>query len=574
MEIKLTKVMRDSIEDVLMFEPFNLSERSSHWKSVVEFDLRDFDKSAIERLKEAVDKNLSVRGMKTLSTDLKMYLSVAFNVESAKTTRMTGVKKAEIVFYNRFAPLERRHLYHRNEDGDEVRWHAYDLDQITYHPKAKYSPEHLTFHLTYIKRGEERTRAFSLYAGDIVGNSPDYALEGAGWKLENAVLRDNYLEELEVYDSYVDAIGKQFFATGLASDDVKDDSAWRWGGSSFIVMDKDGEKAQVVIDVESESDKQQNKRPGRAQSKSSSYWRKANALILKVNGRTDQIDEEDLEETENELEVEVPIHPYVTIFDLKRHSRFSIHVGNLQEYVYEEGIRSKLVLPEEHTQVLECLMSQDKSEFSDVVKNKSGGTIILSQGPPGTGKTLTAEIYAEAMKKPLYTVQCSQLGLTLDSLEKNLTRVLKRGSRWNAVTLLDEADVYVYHRGNDLHQNAVVGVFLRILEYHTGVLFLTTNRSDLVDDAILSRCTVRIPYGIPKPSDQKKIWKNIATSNGINLEDDQIDSIVTVHNDLSGRDIKNLLKLILMVYKDPKLIDCETVSKMRTFKPTTKVVNE
>lgn len=574
MEIRLTKAMKVALQDFIVLEPFNLDLRHCHYQSVTSFDLRDFTKENIEALKAEVDKNLHVRGMKTLSTDIKMYLSVAFNIGEAKAIRMTSVKKAEIIFYSRFAPLERRHLYRRCADGgSEVRWLAYNLESISWHPKEKYSPEHLTFHLTYIKRGEERGLNFSLYPLDIIGNSPDYAIEAAGWKFENPVLRDNYLEETEIYESHVDAIGRQFYATGLASDDVNDDSSWRWRGDAMIVMDKDDEKAQVVIDVETESDKHRNKKAGSNKAKSSSYWKKANELLLKVNGKTDNIEDEDLaeENEENELEVEVPLHPYVTVFDLKRHSRFSIHIGNLTEYVYDANVRNKLVLPEEHTQVLECLMSQDKSQFSDVVKNKSGGTIILSQGPPGTGKTLTAEIYAEAMQKPLYTVQCSQLGLSLDSLEKNLTRVLSRGSRWNAVTLLDEADVYVYHRGNDLHQNAVVGVFLRILEYHTGVLFLTTNRGDLVDDAILSRCTVRIPYGVPTVANQKKIWKNISQANGVDLSEDQIDSIVQIHNDLSGRDIKNLLKLVLMVYRDPKMINCDTISKMRTFKPTTKV---
>ena len=29
---------------------------------------------------------------------------------------------------------------------------------------------------------------------------------------------------------------------------------------------------------------------------------------------------------------------------------------------------------------------------------------------------------------------------------------------------------------NDVKRNAMVGIFLRLLEYHQGVLFLTTNR--------------------------------------------------------------------------------------------------
>ena len=43
--------------------------------------------------------------------------------------------------------------------------------------------------------------------------------------------------------------------------------------------------------------------------------------------------------------------------------------------------------------------------------------------------------------------------------------------------LLDEADVYLERRSiNDLMRNSLVSIFLRLLEYFQGILFLTTNR--------------------------------------------------------------------------------------------------
>lgn len=48
---------------------------------------------------------------------------------------------------------------------------------------------------------------------------------------------------------------------------------------------------------------------------------------------------------------------------------------------------------------------------------------------------------------------------------------------WGAVLLLDEADVYLERRSiNDLMRNSLVSIFLRLLEYFQGILFLTTNR--------------------------------------------------------------------------------------------------
>lgn len=40
--------------------------------------------------------------------------------------------------------------------------------------------------------------------------------------------------------------------------------------------------------------------------------------------------------------------------------------------------------------------------------------------------------------------------------------------------LLDEADVFLENRGHaDMRRNAVVAVFLRMLEYYSGILILT-----------------------------------------------------------------------------------------------------
>ena len=45
------------------------------------------------------------------------------------------------------------------------------------------------------------------------------------------------------------------------------------------------------------------------------------------------------------------------------------------------------------------------------------------------------------------------------------------------VVLFDESDVFLEERSQaDLHRNALVSVFLRVLEYYDGILILTSNR--------------------------------------------------------------------------------------------------
>jgi hypothetical protein len=61
---------------------------------------------------------------------------------------------------------------------------------------------------------------------------------------------------------------------------------------------------------------------------------------------------------------------------------------------------------------------------------------------------------------------------------KILTSIFKIASRWKAILLLDEADVFLTQRGDNPQLNALVSVFLRELEQYDGILFLTTNRRE------------------------------------------------------------------------------------------------
>lgn len=164
-----------------------------------------------------------------------------------------------------------------------------------------------------------------------------------------------------------------------------------------------------------------------------------------------------------------------------------------------------------------------------------------------THNTLTAEVYSEKMHRPLYKVQSSQLGTDPKTVEDQLKEVLQRAERWGAILLIDEADVYVLERGTDIRQNAIVGVFLRVLEYYRGVLFMTTNIGNAVDDAIISRTTARFLYERPDKKDQRKLWQVMSEQNKVKLTDDEIDSILKELPHLSGRDIKNLMKLAMIM---------------------------
>jgi len=145
----------------------------------------------------------------------------------------------------------------------------------------------------------------------------------------------------------------------------------------------------------------------------------------------------------------------------------------------------------------------------DLISQKGGGCIFLLHGSPGVGKTLTAEAVSEHLHIPLYQVTVGELGTEPLQLEKSLSNLLELAALWNASLLLDEADIFLERRSrNDILRNAMVGIFLRLLEYHQGVLFLTTNRVDCLDDAFSSRISVALYYPPLDKNARIEVWKN------------------------------------------------------------------
>ena len=287
-------------------------------------------------------------------------------------------------------------------------------------------------------------------------------------------------------------------------------------------------------------------------------WRNINAdektskLVIDVSG-------------EKNTSSSAPIHPYVCTYNLNLYCRCFVHIDNLVPYVFDEKIIDKLVMSRKKKNLLSALIATENN-FSDIVSGKSGGIIILASGAAGLGKTLTAEVYSELMNKPLYSIQSSQLGINVDDIEKKLNKILYRADKWGAVLLIDEADAYIYKRGDNILQNCIVGTFLRLLEYFNGVLFLTTNRYEAIDDAIMSRITAHVRYEYPNIEESVMLWKVLTENFGLKIDDDTIDDLLSNYEKMSGRDIRNLLKMILKTSKSKK-VTLNEIKELEEFLP-------
>jgi SpoVK/Ycf46/Vps4 family AAA+-type ATPase len=94
-------------------------------------------------------------------------------------------------------------------------------------------------------------------------------------------------------------------------------------------------------------------------------------------------------------------------------------------------------------------------------------------------------------------------------LGEQLQRIFTTAKHWNALLLLDEADVFLETRTEKNHfMNGIVGVFLQMLEWFEGVMFLTTNRALNFDPAILSRIHIMVEYPGLERDQRMGIWKS------------------------------------------------------------------
>jgi SpoVK/Ycf46/Vps4 family AAA+-type ATPase len=128
-------------------------------------------------------------------------------------------------------------------------------------------------------------------------------------------------------------------------------------------------------------------------------------------------------------------------------------------------------------------------------------------------------------------------------LETTLRDILEVASVWDSVILIDEADIFLEKRSdNDIKRNALVGVFLRLLEYHQGILFLTTNRVKSFDEAFHSRISVALNYPSLDLESRIAVWKNLLEAAG-EVENPLLDINVLAASSLNGRQIRTMIRL-------------------------------
>ena len=129
---------------------------------------------------------------------------------------------------------------------------------------------------------------------------------------------------------------------------------------------------------------------------------------------------------------------------------------------------------------------------------------ILLEGNSGCGKTTTAKAIANALGKPILSLNlsnivCSRIGET----SQNIKQVFDKAGREKTVLFLDEFDQIGKARGNDDNDvgemRRLVNTIIQLIDYFpkNALLICATNHPEIIDIALMRRFQLRINFEMP-----------------------------------------------------------------------------
>ncbi|MFZ5961660.1 ATP-binding protein [Thalassococcus sp. BH17M4-6] len=181
-----------------------------------------------------------------------------------------------------------------------------------------------------------------------------------------------------------------------------------------------------------------------------------------------------------------------------------------------------LVLPPRQTTALRAIVSRARharAVFEDwgfgrkLVPNR--GLSALFSGPSGAGKTLSASVVARAIGLPLYRVDLSAtVSKYIGETEKNLEQIFTAAESANACLLFDECDALFGKRSevsdaHDRYANIETSYLLQRMEAHRGIVMMSSNHPQNIDEAFMRRIDIAIEYALPDAALRMALWQRL-----------------------------------------------------------------
>lgn len=216
------------------------------------------------------------------------------------------------------------------------------------------------------------------------------------------------------------------------------------------------------------------------------------------------------------------------------------------------------------------------------LKGLGGSHLVIFTGPPGTGKTSLALGYSNYVASRIKSkTMCLQTNAALwrshwlgeaAKLVKDAFDVVRLSSNhYPTIVIIDEMETVAVSRARTVNTTEPSDVIssvnelltqidrLRHLKAQNGVLILaTTNLSIAVDEAVLSRADLVIPFKMPDENARFQIIANMLNNlraNGYRLNGVSAEKLSEHTGGLSGRDLEKLgLRALLEKPKEARVL--------------------
>jgi len=219
-----------------------------------------------------------------------------------------------------------------------------------------------------------------------------------------------------------------------------------------------------------------------------------------------------------------PVAPVVRPEDLeegaRRQLRGRYRLAPLADATIPRGGLSRLVVPPAVAAALRDLIGVEKSRRTLVGQwgfageaDRGLGASALFHGLPGTGKSLAAEAVAYELGQTLKRVNAAQvLSMWVSEGAKNIQALFREAQGQDAVLLFDEADALFATRtavgsSTDRYANVDTSILLQEIERYPGVVILTTNLLEVVDDAFNRRLRFIVEFPAPDAEARVRLWR-------------------------------------------------------------------
>jgi hypothetical protein len=173
----------------------------------------------------------------------------------------------------------------------------------------------------------------------------------------------------------------------------------------------------------------------------------------------------------------------------------------------------------------------------------AGGVRGLFAGPSGTGKTLAAHWLAHGLGKDLFRIDlAASVSKYIGETEKNLDRAFAAAEELDCILLLDEGDSLMTRRtevgsSNDRYANLETNFLLQRIEVYEGILLVTSNAPDRIDEAFARRMDVVVQFRLP---DENLRYEILERHLGPHSASDPLIQEIACRCALSGGQLRNL----------------------------------